>query len=318
MILFIHCRRGLFQLTKCGQCGHTWQCQNCTANLITYQRTNSFLELLCHQCQTSYPYPSKCPSCGADRSKIWSKYGGIEELVTILETEFEKQVVRLDQGLAAKAVQNFTDSVDSDQVCVTTRLFDPGIDYAVFDQIILIQPEGLLASPDYLVLEETYKSLAEIMLQIKDTCELILDTEKPDLDFFARILELNSHKTNSIKIWDWYTQLLEKELESRRTFKFPPFWNLLLLTTNEKDKTKAKQILIQVGDYLKTLKTELPGIQFGQPYEAKFLKRKNLYSYHLLLRFEREYPQYNPLKKTVQSLASQYNLQVRLNPRHLF
>lgn len=313
MLLFIHCRRGLFQLTKCQQCGHKWECDNCTAGLVTYQRGANLLELLCHQCQTSYSYPTKCPDCGAGRSQIFSKYGGIEELVTILQTNFGRDVIRLDQGIAKLTLESTSESV-----CVTTRIFDPSIDYSLFQKIILIQADGLLASPDYLVLEETYKALAEIMLQVNDECELVLDTERPELDFFQNLLQLTSYQQDPISIWNWYSQLIEKELESRKIFKFPPFWNLLLLTTNEKDKTKSKEILVQASHYLKSLNQELPGLEIGSPYEAKFLKRKNLFSYHLLLRFPKEYSQYNLLKKTVQSLSSQYNLQVRLNPRHLF
>ena len=491
-ILLIHCRRGLFSLTLCQDCGHTWDCFNCSAKLITYE-SEKVKRLICHQCQSSYNYPTKCPSCNS--RNILSKFGGVEELVRVLQQEFGYSPLRFDSD------QTKIQPVQSGSVGVSTRLFDPGIDYFRFDQIIFLAAENLFASSDYLTNEEVYKSLAEVFLAARNDSEIIFDTRKTDLEFFRSLTNLaqkldnlkiisvelanfagnitlkkdltnlknenpesqneqqteqndqknqdlqtileikksgnsdieekipknnnllnkksENNSTNSIcvdhskekvsnstlrnnfltpdlvtknlaqnqpknsqeKIYEnflenselkklttnsdstknfendksysnkqkflenekiktenqinlnnlatlnqtraeiiyyWYNELMSKESDSRQNFRFPPFTNLLLLTTQEQNPSKSLESLAAVSNYLATLQTELPEISFGKPYEAKFLKRKNKFSHHLLVRYPRQYAKFSRLKTIAQWLSDKYKLQIRLNPRHLF
>jgi len=429
-ILLIHCRRGLFSLTICQDCGHTWDCSNCSAKLTTYE-SEKVKRLICHQCQSSYTYPQKCPNC--DSRKILSKFGGIEELVRILQEEFDYLPLRFDGD------QTKIQPVQANSVGVSTRLFDPGIDYANFDQIIFLAAENLFASSDYLTNEEVYKSLAEVFLAAKNSSQIIFDTRKTDLEFFVSLTNLaqklgnigiftleltKSEKENSINsiannstektalknelepeiglfqklgnvesqslensnlqspinpenqqsflengeesckiqtnnpennleagkqkkneekieikktensqkelqkdfqsenrteiIYTWYNELMMKEAKSRENFRFPPFTNLLLLTTQEINSTKSLESLTAVSNYLRTLQKEIPEISFGKPYEAKFFRRKNKFSHHLLVRYPRQYTKFSRLKTIAQWLSDKYKLQIRLNPRHLF
>lgn len=394
-ILLIHCRRGLFSLTLCPDCGYTWDCQNCSAKLTTYE-SESLKRLICHQCQSSYNYPRKCPNCGL--TNILSKFGGIEELVRILAADFGYMPIRYD-GRADQI-----GPVGSNSVAVSTRLYDPGIDYGLFDYIIFLQAENLFANSDYLTGEEVYKSLAEVFLAAKDQAEIVFDTRHRDLDFFQSLVALDQQlnlslssdvlaknlavpdiepklakitqlpktgttelinseiliqKKQSIKqpqveiqnlekndrenlknqevsqesdpakkpsltlskveiIQAWYTDLMIKESTNRQNFRFPPFTNLLLLTTQEKSSADSLESLSAVTNYLATLQQELPEISFGRPYEAKFFKRKGKFSHHLLVRYPRQYPKFARLKTITQWLADKYKLQIRLNPRHLF
>lgn len=538
-ILLIHCRRGLFSLTLCQDCGHTWDCFNCSAKLITYE-SEKVKRLICHQCQSSYSYPTKCPSCNS--RNILSKFGGVEELVRVLQQEFGYSPLRFDSD------QTKIQPVQSDSVGVSTRLFDPGIDYFRFDQIIFLAAENLFASSDYLTNEEVYKSLAEVFLAARNDSEIIFDTRKTDLEFFRSLTKLaqkldnlkiistelanfvgniskenqkeffgenltpkknltnlknetlkaqteqqneqneqNNQKNQNLQtildikksdnsdveekipknnnlpnensvilgfnnsvldskkrflsqeipknctkseksennsinsicvdrskekvsnstlrnnfltpdlvtknlaqnqpkssqkniyknflenselensptnpdstknfendksdsnkqkfledekistenqinlnnlatlnqtraeiIYDWYNELMSKESDSRQNFRFPPFTNLLLLTTQEQNSSKSLENLAAVSNYLATLQTELPEISFGKPYEAKFLKRKNKFSHHLLVRYPRQYAKFSRLKTITQWLSDKYKLQIRLNPRHLF
>ena len=384
-ILLIHCRRGLFSLTICQDCGYTWDCANCSTKLTTYE-SEKVRRLICHQCQSSYIYPQKCASCNS--RNISSKFGGIEELVRILEQDFGYNPIRFDSDTTK------IQPVQPDSVAVSTRLFDPAIDYELFDHIVFLAAENLFANSDYLTNEEVYKSLAEVFLSAKSDAKIIFDTRKTDLDFFESLKELshnlengleqinlkitdnlgeslnddliknlaenlaenslskvpkNNPKHNSTEnltgflvgdlgnnlekqekmeqikpktraeiVYDWYNNLMQKEATSRESFRFPPFTNLLLLTTQEKDPLTSITTLKTVSGYLATLQKELPEITFGQPYEAKFFKRKNKFSHHLLIRYPRQYNKFARLKTIAQWLADKYKLQIRLNPRHLF
>jgi primosomal protein N' (replication factor Y) (superfamily II helicase) len=318
-VLMVHCRKGLFQLTMCNNCGHKWGCQNCSCNLITYRRQGSLLELLCHQCQTSYSYPASCPKCKSDQ--IVSNYGGIDDLEEKLITTYHKTVVRLDKVKESFTALALKYRNRDDTIFLTTRIFDPSLDYSFFEKIIFIQAENLLSQPDYLVQEEITKSLAEVFLQLSSSnaaTEVIFDTRDSSSDFFQKLIRLNNTSPEPLSLKEWYEQFLRTEANVREAFSFPPFVNLLLLTTHEKKSSEARNKLSQVASYLKSIKNEFPEISFSNAYSARFLKRKGYYSYHLLIRFPRNYAKFKLLRKEVKNLSSSKGLQIRLNPRHTF
>ncbi len=307
--LLIHCRKGLYQITKCLDCGYIFECENCDANLVTYRSMQNRLELICHHCQSFYNYPKECPKCNS--RNLDSKVSGIDDLAEKINQEFKTQVIRIDKN----------EKFDSQKspIAVTTRIFDPSIDYSIFDKIIFIQAQNLLASPDYLVLEESVKSLSEVMLKVNsENTEIIFDTNSPQIQFFQEIIKINMDHPNPINVHEWFFDFLKKEKENRQIFKFPPFWNLILLTTQEKKKENSYQIQETVKERLEKEKNCFSEITISPPYPARILRRKNLYSHHLLVRYPRQYAKFKLLRHTIMEIAENYNLQVRLNPRHLF
>ncbi len=311
-VLLIHPRRGLFQITKCQDCGHVFGCENCDANLVTYKRVGNILELVCHQCQTYYNYPNKCPACGSH--KIGSRYSGIDDLVEKIEKKYETKVGRLDKLNFAKLKKT---DLESSDVFVTTRVFDPAVDYTFFDKIIFIQADNLLASPDYLVQEDIAKNLAELFLSVDaGKVDIHFDTHSPADLFFVELSKLNVDHPEQVSVSDWFFNFLEEEKKKRQMFGFPPFKNLVLLTTQEKKKENAYQILERVKETLE--REALEEVQVGSIYPAKFLKRRNLFSYHLLVKYPKQYNNLPKLKKLIYELSGNYKLQVRLNPKHLF
>jgi primosomal protein N' len=410
-ILFIHPRRGLFQLTSCNTCHYKFGCDNCDCNLTTYRSYETNLQLLCHQCQTFYNFPKVCSMCKG--SDISSNFGGVDELIEVLKKDFGKEVIKVDS--------KSTIDYDPEAIYVTTRVFDPSLEYSRFSSIIFIHAENLMASPDYLVNEDVHRSLVELFLQVDETTEVVFDTANPELPFFQELAKLNSfnvedeiysenfdedinlpddchseqgeesvnskvvkttsnldncsanisfmpqddtknlsesvvatpsvtkgslpqtirplnssdenfcsaqddkiagdlessQKANS-NIIDWYTNFVQEESINRQKFLFPPFQNLILLTTQERTREKSIQKINSARQYLFGYKNELGQFTIGTPYQAKFLKRKGMFSHHLLIKFPRQYTNYFQLRDIVKSAASTYNLQARLNPRHLF
>jgi hypothetical protein len=186
-ILFIHPRRGLFQLTSCQSCHYKFGCDNCDCNLTTYRTFESNMQLLCHQCQNYYTYPKVCPMC--KNNEIGSNFGGVDELIEVLKKDFKKEVIKVE----SKNIIDYEPGV----VYVTTRIFDPSLEYNKFSKIIFVHAENLLASPDYLVNEDVHRSLAELFLKIDETTEVVFDTSNPDLPFFVELAKLNSSKGES-------------------------------------------------------------------------------------------------------------------------
>jgi primosomal protein N' (replication factor Y) (superfamily II helicase) len=303
-ILFIHPRRGLFQLTQCGECGYNFGCENCDANLVTYKTWERNMELVCHQCQSYYNYPLDCPECHS--LKLKSKVGGIDELENQLKTSFGvSEVVRLDK----KSTYN-----PALQLALTTRIFDPGIDYSAFHKIVFINAQNLLASADYLVFEDTTKALAELLKSTTANQQLIFDS-RVESDLFDGLLKLNQPEYT---LYDWYNVFLTHENINREQFKFPPYYNLILLTTQHKNRDQAWNSANELYSSLKTQLIQHSTISLTAPYQAKFLRRKGLYSYHVLLKYPKAYQRFFELRDIIHSLSDPYSTQIRLNPKHIF
>ncbi len=310
--LFIFPKRGLYSLTKCSDCGYIFDCDHCDAHLVTYRKWEKNLELVCHQCQSYYNYPLDCLKCHSN--DISSVSGGIDELVEILETETQLPVYRYDtlKRVKDKGVQT---------ICgVTTRIYDPSIPYTYYTNIVFIQAHNLLASPDYLVQEEIHKAILELMLSIKQETTITFDTNSPDLDLFEDLARLNKDVENLISMQEWHTKFLNNENKNRELFDFPPYKNLLLVTSHEKTRElsleKMQSIEREVKKYIQA--GILPDLTVSNPYQSRFLRRKGMYSFHVLIRYPRRYEHIGALRKEIMSLASMFSVQVRNNPRHVF
>lgn len=303
-LLFIHPRRGLFQITQCKECGYVFDCENCDAHLVTYRAWDKNMELVCHQCQSYYNYPKKCPECHS--TKLQSASPGVDELEIQLQKIYpDSPIVRLDKR--HKKIDH--------NLAITTRIWDPGIDYAYYDKLILVNAQNLLASPDYLVHEDITKSLAELIKATDSSQEIILDTKRED-EVFDRLLKLN---LKDYSLHNWYEEFLAKESENRKMFQFPPFNNIILLTVQMKNKDKAWESakMLQNG-----LKKQLTGnhseVSITYPYPARFLRRKGMYSYHVLIKYPKGYSKFFELRDIIKTLQDPYSTQIRLNPKHLF
>jgi primosomal protein N' len=250
-------------------------------------------------------------------NKIDSKYGGIDELAELLKNEYHLDPIKIDSK--SKIIySNQKEDPENKKVFLTTRIFDPSIPYTNFSKIIFIHAENLMASPDYLVGEETYRNLSEIFLQVTDQTEVIFDTTSPHLAFFQDLTRIHCEHSECLQPREWYEGFLVTEKETRDKFGFPPFQNLVLITTQEKNKEKSGQLINSARKYLMSVQKEFPEIKITTPYPARFLKRRGMFSFHLLVKYPRQYSRFFEFQKIIRYVKSQYRVQVRLNPRHLF
>lgn len=323
-ILFIHPRKGLFRVTKCDHCGHVFGCDHCDANLITYRSDAYKLMMLCHQCQTHYTYPNQCPQCNTNQ--ISSVVGGADELAEELTSLFGHKPVRYDETKAVYTKKqspsdttddtNLTHDTKSIHTALSTRVYDPLIPYATFDIIVFVHAENLFASPDYQVLEESMRQIAQVLEELNSNTTVFFDSKVANTRFFDTILALNHSAT--IQTSSWYTTFLEEEAQNRTQFQFPPFHNIILFTSQNKYKTKSLETITAVYNELVYSASQLPELSVTSPYEARFLKRKGMYSYHTLIRYPKNYTHFSQLRGAVHEIRDRFFVQVRLNPRHLF
>jgi primosomal protein N' (replication factor Y) (superfamily II helicase) len=280
--LLILPRKGHFQVTICSDCKHKFQCDNCDANLVAYKSFDKF-ELICHQCQSVYPFPDRCVECNG--TNLISRYSGIEKVEEVLNTDLGLNVKRLD--LKSKT------AVDN-PIQLTTRIFDPSLDYTKYAQVAILQAENLLATPDYTVGEEVIQNLTKLILALPSTTTLYFDSKDEDLELLKTFCQIGGCQQS--EALDMYKKLIEYEYKLRKNFLFPPTINILLITTQEKKLSFSETKSILVSNSIKTFIKDYPELSVSAPYPAKFLKRKNMYSHHVILKYPKKYSSFAHLK----------------------
>ena len=247
------------------------------------------MELVDHTTQKTYSYPKGCPKC--DNINIVSQLPGVEEL--------KEKIKTLDASVKFE---------------VSNRVFDPAIDYTSFDKIVFIQAENLTASMDYLVSEDIVSSLVKVMSSCTPANEIIFDTRSSELWIFDDIKRLS---LGEITLDELYNNFLKKEAASRERFGFPPYKNIILVTSHNKKNADSYKLSKTVYEELKTRLKDIEEIELYPPYPAKMLKRVNMYSYHFIIKYPKKYTGYSKLRDEINSVGTSYGVQIRLNPRNL-
>jgi primosomal protein N' len=292
-ILIISLPKGLYRLTVCQSCKHMFVCDNCDHKLVAIpSKTQVELEkpkinnLFCYECQSTYPYPKTCPVCKSN--DICSLYGGRDFL----------------QSKLALEKPEFMEKVE-----FSNRLFDPLLDYSKYGKVILTHTENIFLGIDYTSLEESAKSLVELLLSLNKETEVVFDSQIKNDEILIGIEDPIN----------WYKKILEKEKENRQIFQFPPFHNIILITCSEKIKqnsiNKLLAIRLELIDIFKVTGIELKPPSL--PYPARILKKKNFYTYNIILRFPKNYSKISQLQHSISVVKKHYNCYVKVNPRHI-
>ncbi|NJS41047.1 hypothetical protein HC766_01495 [Candidatus Gracilibacteria bacterium] len=187
-------------------------------------------------------------------------------------------------------------------------------------KVILIAADNLLSSPDYMVMEETIKNLTELILATPQTSNIIFDTKDLENEFFTKVVSICNQPSSTYKeVLNWYREFLTSESNIRDKYGFPPYKNLILVTSQLKNRQKS---IDNINDFKRILDRyrleKFPEISVSSSYPARFLRRKNHYSYHLLIKYPKQYKNFFNLRNVIKNEASRIGLQVRLNPKNLF
>lgn len=330
--LFIFPKRGLFHITLCGDCRHIFKSPESDSNLMVIKQFGKLM-MLDKYSQNPYDYPEKCPNCGG--KNIISKWGGVQELTEVLEKNLNITVEKLykentkdDKKTEEKTGKNL-EKINlakfkkyDGKISISTRLFDPEIDYKKFDQVILLNTENIASGIDYLVNEEVFTALFKLFLNLQEGAKIIFDTQSLRGQFIEKFLKFSREEMTLPQI---YLQFLQEEKKSREKYKFPPFVNLVLFTSQEDTPKLAKKKIDGAFLYLKNILQndfeadfQSQNLTITPPYQTKILKRKNKYSYNFLIKYPRNFQHFAKLRTAVSQTSQQFSLQIRLNPKHIF
>jgi primosomal protein N' (replication factor Y) len=146
-LLFLN-RRGYAPLTLCRNCGHRFECPNCSASLVEHRFRR---QLMCHHCGHVEPVPRHCPACGAE-DRLVPCGPGVERLAEEASLRFpEAKLAILSSDLDGKF-----------NLVIGTQLVAKGHHFPHLTLAGVVDADFALESSDPRAGERTWQLLAQV------------------------------------------------------------------------------------------------------------------------------------------------------------
>src|SRR5690625_402944 len=270
-------RRGYSTFVMCRDCGHVKECPHCDIAL-TYHKNSHRLK--CHYCSYEEPMPVVCPECQGDLIRYFGTgTQRIEEALTKLIPE--ARVIRMDvdttrrKGAHEKLLNNFS-SGEAD-ILLGTQMIAKGLDFENVTLVGVLTADSMLHLPDFRSSEKTFQLLTQVSGRAgrhELPGEVIVQTYTPD----HYSIELASH-------YD-YNQFFQSEMSIRKTFRYPPYVFLVLLTVSHKNKVKVIQVTQEIVQMLRQDLSDDSTVLGPSP--SPIARMKDRYRYQCIVKYKKE------------------------------
>ncbi|MCX8029634.1 MAG: primosomal protein N' [Brevinematales bacterium] len=239
VIVFIN-RRGFSDFVKCNNCGYVPMCPNCDITLTYHKQKNI---LLCHHCGYTEKYSEVCRSCSIGR--IITIGAGTERAEEIIKNIFiKRKIVRVDLDTTKdkEAYDRIYSALKTGEidVIIGTQIVSKGLDIPQVNLVCILFPEITLRLPDFYSSERTFHLITQAIGRSGRRDEkghALIQTSDAD------------HYSIKAAVAQDYELFFEYEIERRRNFKYPPFWNM----TKFVFRSEVEKKCIEIGNSAKIL-----------------------------------------------------------------
>ncbi|OZU90371.1 primosomal protein N' [Virgibacillus indicus] len=270
-------RRGYSTFVMCRDCGHVKECPHCDIAL-TFHKNSS--QLKCHYCSYEEPMPVECPECTSDLIRYFGTgTQKVEEALAKLIPE--ARVIRMDvdttrrKGAHEKLLTQFANK-EAD-ILLGTQMIAKGLDFENVTLVGVLTADSMLHLPDFRSSEKTFQLLTQVSGRAgrhELSGEVIVQTYTPD----HYSIELASNYNFN----DFYL----KEMAMRKTFQYPPYVFLALLTISHENKIKAVQTAQKIVQML--LKNIQSDSKVLGPTPSPIPRIKDRYRYQCMIKYKNE------------------------------
>jgi primosomal protein N' (replication factor Y) len=238
-LLFLN-RRGYAPLTLCRQCGHRFDCPQCTAWLVEHRFRG---RLNCHHCGFSMPLPKRCPSCDAPDS-LAACGPGVERIAEEVAERFPdaRQVILssdLIPGLdEMRAIIKRIEAGEA-QIIIGTQMVAKGHNFPDLTLVGIVDGDlGLAHGADPRAGERTFQLLHQVTgragrMAIRG--QGLVQTHLPD------------HPVMEAIITGDRDAFLEREIQTRQSALLPPYGRLAAIVISARDKEVAELVARDVA-----------------------------------------------------------------------
>lgn len=238
-LLFLN-RRGYAPLTLCRNCGHRFQCPNCSAWLVEHRLSN---RLACHHCGFEGPVPSECPECG-EKDALVACGPGVERIadeVAELFPEARVAIATSDTLNSPDRAAEFLAKVEAKaiDVIVGTQLVTKGFHFPELTLVGVVDADLGLEGGDLRAAERTYQQVAQVAGRAGRGAkpgEVLIQTRHTDAPVIAALADGDRDA------------FYAAETEARRDAGAPPFGRWASIILSSEDDREAREAATRLGD----------------------------------------------------------------------
>jgi primosomal protein N' (replication factor Y) len=227
-------RRGYAPVVACDACGWLSRCPQCSIFTVFHKTDRT---LRCHHCGFAERVPRACPTCG-NQSLHGVGHGTqrIEELLqALLPTA---RVLRIDRDTTRRrhSAERAFDAVHAGDVdvLVGTQMVAKGHDFQRVSLVVVLNPDGQLASHDFRAPERLFSTLVQVAGRAGrggHASRVLLQTRFPQHPLFAALVRQD------------FAAFADSQLAERRSANMPPFTHQALLTAEARTMDAALRFL---------------------------------------------------------------------------
>lgn len=311
-LLFLN-RRGFSSFLICRDCGHAFNCLNCSVTLTVHKSSRS---LKCHYCDFSLKIPEECTGCRG--SNLTTPGMGTEKVEEEVREMFPHiRVARMDRDTTRRkgSVKKIIDAVEEKKVdlLIGTQMVSKGHDFPGVTLVGVISGDTSLNIPDFRSSERTFQLITQAAGRAgrgEAPGRVIVQTLNPGHYCFT-----NASRHD-------YESFYDEELGFREELLYPPFTRLCCLRVEAPGDKEAARAAGMLHDMAVGLRRKLGkagmSIALLGPTPALLSKLKGRYRWNTLVKgsdVKTLHPFVKALKKGFESRAlKRVSISVDMDP----
>lgn len=268
-------RRGYATFVMCRECGHIVRCKHCDISLV-YHSVGK--KLSCHYCQSVEQVPDICPACSSRYIRFFGT--GTQKLQEELVKLFpDVRVVRMDQDTTGgkMAYDRILDSFSNGEydILLGTQMVAKGHDVKNVTAVGIIAADSILNLPDFRAAERVFALLTQAAGRAgrgDKAGKVVVQTYNPE------------HYAVQAGAGHDYNAFYEAEIVFRRALCYPPYGQIIKLTAQADEESKARIIADTIISEVRSLlgvdnKTEVIG-----PFPAPIAKMHDIFRMNIVIK----------------------------------
>ncbi|MFC0301473.1 primosomal protein N' [Virgibacillus soli] len=297
-------RRGYSTFVMCRDCGFVKECPHCDIALTYHKNTN---HLKCHYCAYEERMPTNCPECNSDSIRYFGTgTQRVEEALTQLLPE--AKVIRMDvdttrrKGAHERLLSKFANKEAN--ILLGTQMIAKGLDFANVTLVGVLAADSMLHLPDFRSSEKTFQLLTQVSGRAGRhdlPGQVIIQTYTPE------------HYSIQLASQYDYVRFFNYEMRLRKSFQYPPYVFLALITVTHINHVKVVQITQQIVKRLNEFCDD-ETIILG-PTPSPILRVKDKYRYQCMIKYKHARNIRVHIKRAIQPFMNQqqHDLQISVD-----
>jgi len=231
VILFQN-RRGYAPVQTCQFCGWKAECPNCDVTLTYHQGIN---DLKCHYCGYRHRKYEECIACG--RVELSLGGAGTERIEEVARFDYD---TTRSKGRQEQLLLDFR--LRRIDVLVGTQMITKGFDFEHIGLVGILSVDGMLGYPDFRAAERSFQLLVQVAGRAgrrDEQGQVIIQAFKSDHEVLKDVID---HQ---------YQRFYQRESGERKTYVFPPHFNLITIWIRHQNLNKTREAARHMADLLK-------------------------------------------------------------------